>query len=314
MNDPGPRLHGTPPTFGARISERPLLLDAALGTELSRRGAPASPPLWSARAVLERPDLVLAVHRENVSAGADVLTAGTFRTQPGLLGAAARDATRQAVALAREAAKARPGVLVAGSVAPVEDCWRPDLVPGDDALDRLHALHAGSLAAAGVDLLLLETFGTAREWRAAARAAASTGLAVVACATSRDDGALLSGEPLGEAARTLLDLPTPPVALGVNCVPARRLAASLALLADAAPGVPLAAYGNAGLPVDEAAGTFSEPISPAEYAETALSWVALGARLAGGCCGTRAAHVAALAERLRPGREFSEPADAPYGK
>ena len=46
----------------ALLSERPFLLDAALGTELSRRGALASPPLWSARAVLERPDLVLAVH------------------------------------------------------------------------------------------------------------------------------------------------------------------------------------------------------------------------------------------------------------
>ena len=295
----------------ALLSGRPLLLDAALGTELSRRGAPSAPPLWSARAVLEAPGLVLAVHRENVSAGADVLTAGTFRTQPGLLGAAARDATRQAVALAREAARARPGVLVAGSVAPVEDCWRPDLVPGDDALDRLHALHAGSLAAAGVDLLLLETFGTGREWLAAARAAAATGLAVVACATTRADGALLSGESLADAARALLALPSPPVALGVNCVPARRLGASLALLAAAAPGLPLAAYGNTGLPVDEQAGHFAEPIEPAGYAEAGLSWVALGARLVGGCCGTRAEHVAALAARLRASRSSSGSGEAP---
>ncbi|CAG0985225.1 partial Homocysteine S-methyltransferase, partial [Gammaproteobacteria bacterium] len=71
-----------PASLAARFAERPLLLDAALGTELSRRGAPASPPLWSARAILERPDLVLAVHRENAAAGSDVLTAGTFRTQP----------------------------------------------------------------------------------------------------------------------------------------------------------------------------------------------------------------------------------------
>ena len=289
----------TPAALTALLAERPLLLDAALGTELSRRGAPADPPLWSARAVLERPDLVLAVHRENVAAGAEVLTAGTFRTQPALLGPEARPATRRAVALAREAAAARPGVLVAGSVAPVADCWRPDLVPGDGDLDRLHPFHAETLAEAGVDLLLLETFGTAREWRAAARAAGATGLAVVACATTRADGELLSGEPLADTARSLLELPHAPVALGVNCVPARRLAASLALLAAAAPGVPLAAYGNTGLPVDEAAGTFEEPIAPDEYAGAALDWVALGARLVGGCCGTGAGHVAALAERLR---------------
>jgi S-methylmethionine-dependent homocysteine/selenocysteine methylase len=292
-----------------RLKARPLLLDAALGTELARRGAPSDPPLWSARAVLERPDLVLAVHRENVAAGADVLTAGTFRTQPGLLGPAAPDAARRAVALAREAASGRPGVLVAGSVAPVADCWRTDLVPRGEDLARLHALHAAALEEAGADLLLLETFGTAREWLAAARAAAATGLPVVASATTREDGALLSGEPLGAAAQELLALPSPPVAVGVNCVPARRLAASLALLAAAAPGVPLAAYGNSGLPLDEASGSFAEPIGPEEYAGAALSWVALGARLVGGCCGTRAGHVAALAVRLR-----SAPAPASYGK
>jgi len=297
-----------PEALAARFAERLLLLDAALGTELARRGAPSAPPLWSARAVLERPDLVLAVHRENVAAGAHVLTAGTFRTQPALLEAAAREATRRAVALAREAASERPGVLVAGSLAPVADCWRPDLVPPDAELARLHALHAGALAEAGADLLLLETFGTAREWLEAARAAAATGLAVVACATTREDGALLSGEPLGEAARALLALPAPPAALGVNCVPARRLAASLDLLAAAAPGVPLAAYGNTGLPIDEATGAFAEPISPEEYAAVAERWLSLGARLVGGCCGTGAGHVAALASRPGP------PAGARYGK
>ena len=277
------------------LAQGPFLLDAALGTELARHGAPSGPPLWSARAVLGAPELVLAVHAENVAAGADVLTACTFRTQPRLLGGAAVVATRRAVALAREAAAARPGVLVAGSVAPVADCWRPELVPDDAELERFHALHAEALAGADVDLFLLETFGTAREWLAAARAATATGLPVVACATTREDGALLSGEPLADAARALLALPAPPVAVGVNCVPARRLGASLALLASVAAGVPLAAYGNAGLPVDEPAGLFAEPIAPAEYAVAALSWVALGARLVGGCCGTRAGHVAALA-------------------
>ena len=291
----------TPEALAALLRGRPLLLDAALGTELARRGAPAAPPLWSARAVLERPEAVLALHRENVAAGADVLTAATFRTQPALLGEGAREATRRAVALACEAAAARPGVLVAGSIAPVADCWRPDLVPADAVLERLHALHAEALADAGADLLLLETFGTAREWRAAARAVGRTGLPVVACAATRDDGALLSGEPLAEAARALLDLPDAPSAVGVNCVPARRLAASLAPLAGALPSLPLAAYGNTGLPLDEARGLFEEPISPEEYASTALSWVALGARLVGGCCGTGAPHAAALAGRLRAG-------------
>ena len=57
-----------------------LLLDAAMGTELERRGAPMDLPLWSARALDECPELVLAIHCEEVAAGAEILTANTFRT------------------------------------------------------------------------------------------------------------------------------------------------------------------------------------------------------------------------------------------
>ena len=60
-------------------SGRPLLLDAAMGTELARRGADTRPPLWSARALRDAPELVRAIHAENVAAGADVLTVNSFR-------------------------------------------------------------------------------------------------------------------------------------------------------------------------------------------------------------------------------------------
>ena len=59
--------------------DAPIVLDAAMGTELSRRGANTAPPLWSARALVEAPELVETVHRENVAAGAEVLTIASFR-------------------------------------------------------------------------------------------------------------------------------------------------------------------------------------------------------------------------------------------
>ena len=145
------------------VAGPPLLLDGALGTELERRGAPSALPLWSTHALLHRPALVQAIHREYVAAGAAVLTANTFRTQrrtlarAGLTEAAAA-LTARAVALARAAAAgadpAADAVLVAGSAPPLEDCYRPDLVPDDAALAREHAEHARNLAAAGADLVL----------------------------------------------------------------------------------------------------------------------------------------------------------------
>ena len=57
----------------------PLVLDAAMGTDLLARGAALPAPLWSAQALLDAPELVEAIHRENAEAGADVLTIASFR-------------------------------------------------------------------------------------------------------------------------------------------------------------------------------------------------------------------------------------------
>ena len=254
-----------------------------MGSELERRGADVRLPLWSARALDEAPEIVAAIHRENAAAGADVLTANTFRTNRRAAGERARELTRRAVEIAREsAAVADRRIFVAGSSAPVADCYRPDLGPEDATLEAEHAEHAANLADAGVDLILLETMNTIRESRVAAAAAARTGLPFVASFVTDGRGALLSGEPLGEAARTVV--PLGPAAVGANCVEPEALAAELVRLAKAIPRVPLAAYGN----------VLSTRETPSAYASLAARWIALGARIVGGCCGTTPAHVAAL--------------------
>ncbi|HEY3350220.1 MAG TPA: homocysteine S-methyltransferase family protein [Thermoanaerobaculia bacterium] len=284
------------PDFRARLRcGPPLVLDAAMGTDLLARGARLPAPLWSAQALLDAPELVEAIHRENAEAGADVLTIASFRLhRRNLRGSSCSlsqaELIATAVNLARRAARGEEKSLwIAGSLAPLEDCYRPDRVPSEAEISSEHAEMAAALAAAGVDLILVETMNTVREAAAAARGAAATGLpAVVSCVTD-GNGRLLSGEPVEDFARALLSLPSPPDALGVNCVPARSLAADLARLAAAAPGVPLAAYGN----------TFGDPVPPENDAALAAEWVRLGARLAGGCCGTTAAHTAAVARALQ---------------
>ncbi len=294
-------------------SGRPLLLDAAMGTELARRGVDTRAPLWSARALQGAPGLVRAIHAENVAAGADVLTVNSFRLhernvrreRPGFFlegkkERAPRDLIALAVDLARQAAREgnRP-IAVAGSIAPLEDCYRPDLVPSDASLAREHREMAEALAAAGCDLILVETMNAVRELTAATRAALATGLPVVASMVTNGSGRLLSGEPVEEAARALLAFSPHPDAIGINCVPARFIGGDLARLRAAAPGMSLAVYANTGRALDEAKGLFTDPVTPEAYARLAAGWLAGGSiTLVGSCCGTTAEHTLALRRLL----------------
>jgi S-methylmethionine-dependent homocysteine/selenocysteine methylase len=172
----------------------------------------------------------------------------------------------------------------------LEDCYRPDLAPKQEKiLLSEHTEMAAALAAAGVDLILVETMNTVLEAIAAARGAVATGLPVVVSCVTGGTGRLLSGERIEDFARALLALQAPPDALGVNCVAARALGGDLERLAGAAPGLPLAAYGN----------TVGDPVAPPSYAALAASWVELGAKLVGGCCGTTAVHTRAVARLFR---------------
>ena len=282
----------------------PLLLDGATGTELERRGARTQLPLWSARALLDAPELISQIHRDYVAAGAQALTANTFRTQRrtlarGGLGERAVALTSLAVALAREAAEGAPApVWVLGSDPPLEDCYRPDLVPDDASLAREHAEHCELLAAAGADAILCETLGSTREALAATRAASRTGLPVLVSFICWDGARLLSGEALADAARAVSELR--PSALLVNCLPPANVAACLPALAAA--GLPFGAYANLGVPDDVTGFRRSDEGSPEGFAACAAGWIDAGARIVGGCCGTTPEHIRAIARSLeRPG-------------
>jgi S-methylmethionine-dependent homocysteine/selenocysteine methylase len=301
--DPAPDgARGRSASLAERLrSTAPLVLDGATGTELERRGVATTLPLWSAHALLHAPEIVERIHRDYVDAGAEALTANTFRTHRrslarGGLGERAAALTRDAVALARHAARdAGRRVWVLGSAAPLEDCYRPDLVPGDAELAREHAEHADALAAAGVDAILVETMNSVREAAAAARAGLATGLPVLVSFTCGAGALLLSGERLADARDALA--PLGPHALLVNCLPPRAVPACLPVLAGS--GLPFGAYANLGAPNDATGFTRSDDCSPREFAAHAAAWCAAGARIVGGCCGTGPEHVRALARSLR---------------
>jgi S-methylmethionine-dependent homocysteine/selenocysteine methylase len=270
------------------------LLDGPVGTQLEARGLPLPAPAWSARAVAERPELLSDIHRDYAAAGAQVHTAATFRTTARALRGTPwagrwEELAARAVELCRAAAG---GGRVAGSLAPLEDCFSPQLTPDDAALRREHAALAGVLARAGCDLLLVETMPTLRELRAATRAAVATGLPVWAAVTLGPDGAFFDDAGLREARRAAADEGAR--AFLVNCSPARLIRAALeGPLAGGGPdGLRLGAFANAIFPGEA-------PLSPPGYVAEARHWRAAGADILGSCCGTGPAHVAALAEAFR---------------
>ncbi len=284
-------------SFAARMtSGPPVLLDGALGTELERRGVTLALPLWSTHALEEAPREIERIHRDYADAGAEVLTAASFRTQrrtlerAGRSGADAARLTATAVQLARAAA---PNVLVAGSAPPLEDCYRPDLVPEERALEREHREHIDNLAAAGVDGIAVETMNCVREARVAARASADTGLPFWVSFVVDADACLLSGETLASAIEAVAG--SGPAAVGVNCVPAAAADACLSLLS--ASGLSFCVYANLGAPLPD--GSFHRGDgTPRVFAAHAKTWLDAGARMIGGCCGTTPDHVRALAELL----------------
>ena len=290
----------TPAEATAWLNERTRVLDGATGSELLRRGVAAAGRLWGVGALLEDPGAVTALHRDYAAAGAEALTAATFRVTPyALRGAGLEDRAGElallAVRLAREgAAEAGRDALVFASQTTLEDCYRPDLVPDDVTLVREHGATANILAKARPDALLLETFNTAREGRIAAEAATATGLPVIVSFVCRR-GMLLSGEEPGDAAVAVC-IPGV-VAVGVNCTAVEDVLPALIRVA-ASTSLPLVAYANNAWHAADSPWLAAEPVPPEGFARTAATWVAAGARLVGGCCGTDPDHIAAIASRL----------------
>jgi S-methylmethionine-dependent homocysteine/selenocysteine methylase len=274
-----------------------------MGTELDRRGVPTPAPAWSAHALDASPETVGAIHGDYAAAGATVHTANTFRTQRRRLGARWEELARRAVRIARSnvrsPAGAAAGLRVAGSIGPLEDCYRPDLSPGAGSRAE-HGELARVLADERVDVILCETFCAPREAAAAVEAAARTGVETWVALTAGPDGTLLAPREMRDAARDCVSAGAAAVLVG--CTGVVHTAAFVEAVAEASPV--FGAYANAGDERD-GLGWSADPVVAADrYASFADAWIAAGATIVGGCCGTRVEHVARLRTLLneRSGR------------
>jgi methionine synthase I (cobalamin-dependent)/5,10-methylenetetrahydrofolate reductase len=282
--------------FIRRLGERPLLADGAMGTMLYSRGVPYDQCFEAAS--LQRPDLVRGVHTAYLEAGAELVETNTFggnRLKLAAFGLGDEvDAVNAAgVRLAREAIEATGrAAWVAGSIGPLGRQMAPLGTLGEAEAEAAFAEQARALAAAGADLILLETFSDLNEVTAAVRAAQATAdLPVVAEMTFTPDGRTLLGYAPEEVVARLEALGV--AAIGANCSVGPQGIVEVIERMAAVSRTPLAAMPNAGLP-HYVGGRFAYLASPAYMAGHALALVDLGAVIVGGCCGTTPEHIGAM--------------------
>ena len=293
-----------------------VILDGGMGRELQRCGAPFRQPEWSALALSEAPEVVVAVHAAFIEAGAQVITSNSYAVVPFHIGEerfASEGLELASIAgrLARKAADASAHpVQVAGSLPPLFGSYRPDLFQPERVTEVLTPLLQG--LGAHVDLWLAETQSSLAEVQAIHGHLPSDGKPFWVSFTLQDeetDGVprLRSGEPVADAieavagmgvAAVLFNCSQPEV-IGAAVDVARsitgRLGVDIAIgvYANAFPPQPKEATANDGL--DE----LREDLDPLGYLEWAKDWQQRGASMIGGCCGIGPQHIAELKRSLK---------------
>jgi 5-methyltetrahydrofolate--homocysteine methyltransferase len=313
--------------FLAALSERVLLADGAMGTQVQARHLDVEKDFLGCENCTEilnrsRPDLVREIHMAYLEAGADAVETNSFGGSPITLGEfnlqdEALALNKRAAELAREAIEAFKGDgrerFVLGSVGPgtkLPSLGQVEYQRLEDAL----ALQCAGLVAGGVDAILVETCQDLLQLKAAVngakRARAEAGAAALPILTNvtiETTGTLLVGADIAAAATVIhaLDI----AAMGVNCATGpQEMAEHVRWLAQNWPGF-LLVLPNAGLP-ELVEGHTHYPLTPDEMAKWLERFVEEdGINMIGGCCGSHESHIAALdamlrrragGERLRP--------------
>lgn len=286
-----------------------ILKDGGTGQELQKRSSIAPHPLWSAKVMMEDPDVVQGVHEDFMRAGARVLTLNTYSATPERLARQGvedlfKPLQSKAIDLMcrARAAVGIDGIKIAGCLPPLHGSYQPDMaISHTDLLAAYREIVAGQAKAC--DLILCETLSSVTEVIAATQAAVETGLPTWVAMSLTDDqsGTLRSGEPLSAALDALSGMGQAGVLL--NCSKPEIISANLgALLAT---GQPAGAYANGftGIHALQIGGTVSglkarTDLTPDAYADIAMGWVAQGCQFIGGCCEVGPGHIAQLAKHL----------------
>lgn len=303
-------------------AKRIVIMDGGTGTEISRRGITIDPKgSWSANANITSPEVILDIHRDYILAGAEIIITNSFSTSRATLAneglsEQTEEINEQSVRLAMDARKdcgAEETVVIAGSMSAFEPKGHPEIIPSYEAALEDYREQVKILAMGGVDFIVLEMFSRTLDLKAAIEAATETGLPIwVGLSCESHDGQLylgISGRHAGETiADAVIASSSPNVkAICIMHSPPQVTADALREL-KACTSLPMGAYAHGGSVGHEMglAKTRSqegqmedyrlplEGTDPEQYLDYAYEWVACGATIIGGCCGTTPEHIRAL--------------------
>ncbi|MEB6631244.1 homocysteine S-methyltransferase [Kluyvera cryocrescens] len=298
----------------AILAESPfVLLDGAMATELEARGCDLADSLWSAKVLMENPQLIYDVHLDYFRAGAQVAITASYQATPEGFAARGLDETQSRALIARSVELARQardayraenpaakGLLIAGSIGPYGAYladgseYRGDYQRSAQAFQDFHRPRIEALLEAGADLLACETLPSFDEIRALAQLLVEYPVAQAWFSfTLRDSQHLSDGTPLRDVLAFLADYPQI-LAVGINCIALENTVDALSYLHSQTP-LPLVVYPNSGEHYDAVTKTWHHHGEACATLEGYLpEWLAAGAKLIGGCCRTTPKDIAAL--------------------
>jgi homocysteine S-methyltransferase len=293
-------------TLGDALAEGTVLLDGGLSNQLEAQGCDLSDALWSARLLSEAPQQIEAAHTAYARAGAQVLITASYQAtfegfaRRGIGRARAAELMAGSVEAARRAgATAGRELWVAASVGP----YGAMLADGSEyrgrygltvrELARFHRPRAETLAAAGPDVLALETVPDIDEAEALLHVVQDLDVPVWLSYSVVGDRTR-AGQPLAEAFRLVAGIDQV-VAVGVNCCDPADADRAVEAAAETT-GKPVVVYPNSGEDWDADGRDWvgRSTFEPGRVRD----WQRAGARLVGGCCRVGPSEIAALATWL----------------
>ena len=280
-----------------------LVADGATGSNLQKMGL--KPGRAPEDLVIDQPGLLLQLEGSFVEAGSDIILTCTFggtrlRMKDSQYKDRAPEINKRAAELARKAASARDGVLVAGSMGPTGLVMKPYGPMTSEQAFETYAEQAKALADGGVDLLLIETMFALDEADAAFNGARSVTNLPIVVSFSYDRGVrTMMGVKPKDVAQKYKEMGAS--LIGANCgTTLENMETIIKEYSEAIPGFGLWAKPNAGIPhLDVQTEQSVYDMTPEDMATYAKKYVALGARLVGGCCGSTPEHVAAIAKAVK---------------
>lgn len=288
-------------SFLSRINAKELLAsDGATGSTLIARGLPSG--MTSESWVLDQPEKIIQLHRDFITAGADIILSCTFgassiRMKGSLLEGKTDYVNQKAVELALEAATGTQ-TFIAGSLGPLGQLMKPYGPLDVDEVRNAYAEQARSICEAGADLLVIETQFDMGEIKAAIQAVKTVCELPLIVSLSYDRGRrTMMGISPSQAGKELEGLPVD--LIGINC--GRSLEENLQNLVDLrqATTKPIWFKPNAGLPHVDGLGKTVYETTPDMMGAQVNSWLTSGAQIVGGCCGTSPEHLKEISKHVK---------------